>query len=64
MEGSIVEAWQTYFRVDLFLVEALSGKLASTDRSAGQILGHMHKNRLNWLEHRASDLGRDVANVR
>ena len=25
MEGLIVEAWHTYFWVDLFLVEALSG---------------------------------------
>ena len=64
MEGSIVEASRTYFRVDLFLVEAPSGKLASRGRSVGQILGHRHRNCLNWLEHRAAELGRHVANVR
>ena len=29
MEGWIVEAWETYCRIDLFLVGALSGRLAS-----------------------------------
>ena len=29
----------------------------------GQILVHMHSNRLNWLERRAPELGRDVTRV-
>jgi uncharacterized damage-inducible protein DinB len=61
MEEELLDAWRTHCRLNLFLLDAippesLSGVSASKGRSVGQILAHIHNNRLLWLENAGRDL--------
>ncbi len=56
-----VDTWKIHNRILVYLLdaipaEALSGVSASGGRSVGQMLAHVHNNRLMWLEVSAPDL--------
>ena len=56
-----VDSWKIHNRILVYLLdaipaEALSGVSASGGRSVGQMLAHVHNNRLTWLEVSAPDL--------
>ena len=69
MEDPIIDAWRTHCRLNLFLIDAISPEAlpsvsASKGRSVGQIIAHIHNNRINWLEHAGPDLVSDLAKVK
>ena len=69
MENPIIDAWRTHCRLDQLLVdaippEALPGVSASKGRSVGQIIVHIHNNRLNWLEPAAPNLMKGLAKIK
>lgn len=68
MADPIVIAWQTHCRLsgrfwDALTAASLAAKAASTGRTIGQMLAHIHNNRLNWLEPLAPDLARGIAKI-
>ncbi|HXK92120.1 MAG TPA: DinB family protein [bacterium] len=68
MADPIVTAWQTHCRLsskfwDAIPAASLECKPTAPGRSIGQMLAHIHNNRLNWLEPLAPDLARSVPKI-
>lgn len=68
MADPIVTAWQTHCRLSSKFWDAIPAALLECKptvpgRSIGQMLAHIHNNRLNWLEPLAPDLARSVPKI-
>src|SRR5262245_2176849 len=59
-ETDLQQAWNIANRMTLLVLDALTDAALTArldkGRTVGEILAHMHNNRLAWLEHSASDL--------
>ncbi|MFB3787807.1 MAG: DinB family protein [bacterium] len=68
MADPIVMAWQTHCRLSqefwgAIPAASLERKAAVQGRSIGQMLAHIHNNRLNWLEPLVPDLARGISKI-
>lgn len=68
MSDSLLDAWRTHVRLSLAYLEnvppqALAAKAPAMGRTIGQIIAHMHNNRLAWLEPLAPELAAGLEKV-
>ncbi len=61
MADPIIETWETHSRLDIFLIgeipeEAFAAKPFGKGRSIGQVIAHIHNNRVDWLQGIAPDI--------
>jgi uncharacterized damage-inducible protein DinB len=66
-EIGLVEAWNAANRMTLLVLGALSAEALAArldkGRTVGEMIAHLHNNRLAWLEHAGKDLMGSVAKL-
>ncbi|MBI5667195.1 MAG: DinB family protein [Chloroflexi bacterium] len=67
LDEQLLDTWTIHHRITLYLLDAITPEAlnAAPDkgRSVGQMLAHLHNNRLTWLEAAAPDLLQGLSKI-
>lgn len=67
LDEQLLDTWKIHHRITLFLLDDIPAEALNaapeTGRNVGQMLAHLHNNRLTWLEASAPDLLQGLSKI-